>query len=280
MTGDCASCHMPKRRTQDVIEVVMTDHQIQRRPAPEEDRLAPLEPHVPLFEDVELLEPGGVADPRLADLYRTVTVLRAVPSSEAAAHLERLAETGLPALDSPTLLYDLARTRLHHGEPAAVEEALDEADARFGPQPFSRELRALAAERRGDSERAIRLLRELIEDSPRRPTAHHHLGRLLLPTDPAGARPPLEEAARLRPNLFPAWLLLAEARWGSGDREGAVAAARRALALDPRSTRAYLDLATYLTGLERHTEARRYLVHGVEHAADPKPILERLLSPQ
>ncbi len=29
---DCTGCHMPKRRTQDVIHVVMTDHLIQRRP--------------------------------------------------------------------------------------------------------------------------------------------------------------------------------------------------------------------------------------------------------
>ena len=33
---DCASCHMPQSRTQDVIEVVMTDHRIRREP-PQED---------------------------------------------------------------------------------------------------------------------------------------------------------------------------------------------------------------------------------------------------
>src|SRR5262249_53352853 len=39
--GDCIGCHMPKRRTDDVIHVVMTDHFIQRRP-PSRDLLAPL----------------------------------------------------------------------------------------------------------------------------------------------------------------------------------------------------------------------------------------------
>lgn len=31
-TGDCIQCHMPKRRTEDVVHAVMTDHLIQRRP--------------------------------------------------------------------------------------------------------------------------------------------------------------------------------------------------------------------------------------------------------
>ncbi len=31
VVSDCASCHMPKRRTEDVAHVVMTDHYIQRR---------------------------------------------------------------------------------------------------------------------------------------------------------------------------------------------------------------------------------------------------------
>ena len=30
--GNCVGCHMPKRRTEDVVHVVMTDHLIQRRP--------------------------------------------------------------------------------------------------------------------------------------------------------------------------------------------------------------------------------------------------------
>jgi len=37
--GDCASCHMPRRRTDDAVHVVMTDHYIQRR-RPARDLLA------------------------------------------------------------------------------------------------------------------------------------------------------------------------------------------------------------------------------------------------
>src|SRR5436190_7421579 len=38
---DCISCHMPQRRTEDVVHAVMTDHYIQRR-KPARDLLAPL----------------------------------------------------------------------------------------------------------------------------------------------------------------------------------------------------------------------------------------------
>jgi predicted CXXCH cytochrome family protein len=45
-SGDCVECHMPKRRTDDVVHAVMTDHYIQRR-KPERDLLA------------EISEPSG-----------------------------------------------------------------------------------------------------------------------------------------------------------------------------------------------------------------------------
>src|SRR4030095_5892637 len=38
---DCLSCHMPKRRTDDVVHVVLTDHYIQRN-KPARDLVAPL----------------------------------------------------------------------------------------------------------------------------------------------------------------------------------------------------------------------------------------------
>ena len=38
---DCVACHMPRRRTEDVVHVVMTDHLIQRRP-PSGDLMAEL----------------------------------------------------------------------------------------------------------------------------------------------------------------------------------------------------------------------------------------------
>ena len=44
--ADCATCHMPKRRTEDAVHVVMTDHLIQRRP-PARNLLAELRENNP-----------------------------------------------------------------------------------------------------------------------------------------------------------------------------------------------------------------------------------------
>ena len=41
VAAECVSCHMPKRRTEDVVHAVMTDHWIQRR-LPPRDLLADL----------------------------------------------------------------------------------------------------------------------------------------------------------------------------------------------------------------------------------------------
>jgi tetratricopeptide (TPR) repeat protein len=40
-SADCAACHMPKRRTEDAVHVVMTDHLVQRQPPPDLRRPLP-----------------------------------------------------------------------------------------------------------------------------------------------------------------------------------------------------------------------------------------------
>src|SRR5207247_6691893 len=79
---DCVSCHMPKRRTQDVVHVVMTDHKIQKpqKPMTGAGLLAPREERDPGI--AEIIAPPG------AELYRTLASARAgkqvtiPPSSE------------------------------------------------------------------------------------------------------------------------------------------------------------------------------------------------------
>src|SRR5436190_873813 len=58
---DCIPCHMPQRRTQDVVHVVMTDHLIQRKP--EANLLAPLEERESQVSGVHFLYGGD--DPLL-----------------------------------------------------------------------------------------------------------------------------------------------------------------------------------------------------------------------
>ncbi len=54
---DCVACHMPKRRTQDVVQVVMTDHLIRRQPGGLE-LVAPTVEEDPVIDDVLFLDPA------------------------------------------------------------------------------------------------------------------------------------------------------------------------------------------------------------------------------
>ena len=273
--ADCVSCHMPQRRAQDVVQVTVTDHRITKRPPPDEQLLAPLEETVPILEDVRLLDPHAVRDPYLAEIYRTVAVLRAAPDPEAAAHLEVLLGDRTPSIDTPTLLYDLADAQIVQGRFAEADRTLDRIEARFGSSIEVREYRALARAGRGDRSGAVGLLQAAVETEPDRASSRYNLGHFLLGLDrPADAVPHLEAATKLRPNLTRAWLDLAEARRLTDDREGALAAARHALALDPRSTEGYRKLVSLLRELDRTAEAERYLRHGREQARNPAALAD------
>src|SRR5258706_1776023 len=74
---------MPARRAQDVVHVVMTDHRIQRRPPPG-DPIAPLAEHESHIDDVRFLDRAEVPEGPLGEVYRAVTILRAMPRNDAA----------------------------------------------------------------------------------------------------------------------------------------------------------------------------------------------------
>jgi len=66
---NCIQCHMPKRRTDDVIHVVMTDHFIQRRPPSEAELLAPRKEQSPPYRgDVVAYYPEEISANK-RDLY-------------------------------------------------------------------------------------------------------------------------------------------------------------------------------------------------------------------
>jgi predicted CXXCH cytochrome family protein len=73
-TSDCAGCHMPKRRTEDVVHVVITDHLIQRRPA--RDLLNPLRETEPEYHgDVALYDPPHLPEPD-RDFYLGIALVK------------------------------------------------------------------------------------------------------------------------------------------------------------------------------------------------------------
>src|SRR6185295_6000413 len=83
-SNECVRCHMPPRRAQDVVHVVMTDHRIQRRPLP--NLTAPLAEHDSTSDRVEFLDRATAPVGTLGAVYRAASVLRTTPLDPDAAN--------------------------------------------------------------------------------------------------------------------------------------------------------------------------------------------------
>jgi Flp pilus assembly protein TadD len=214
--GRCVACHMPRRRTEDAVHVVMTDHWIQRRP-PERDLLAPLDEletarAAAYSGPVELFyprdEPGAIAPDRV--LYTALAQVKDL--ANLGEGLRRLASLLSERPAQGELYFDLGEANRVSGRP-------EEAAAQYGE--------------------AIRL-------SPGLSRAHAALGETLLRL----GRVPAAVAALERGQALgadPAILVPLGVAYGQSDRmEDSVAALEEAVRLDPDHPGAWLNLAVSL----------------------------------
>lgn len=267
-SGDCTSCHMPKRRTQDVVHVVMTDHFIRRVPAGPE-LLAPLEERDPSIDAVDFLDPHQAPTGALGELYRLIPLVRASGGADAGAvrrleelveHLQ-LVEQLNPSELEPYL--DLAAAQLRQRRYAQLEKTANLILQRAPEHPLALEWMGIArAAQSGNAEEAIRFLTEALKRDEDRPETEFNLGIFLAGrgrTEEAIAH--YERALAARPNLAAAWIRLGAARRECGDLQGAIDAFRRALEIDPTQARAYAPLIDALTATGNREEAARYREH-------------------
>jgi Flp pilus assembly protein TadD len=268
--GDCVSCHMPKRRTQDVVHVVMTDHWIRRQPGGPE-LLAPLAESEPVLTGLRLLDSRALKG-ALGEVYRAAAVVRAAATAEAVAYLEKTLAAARPAEIEPWL--DLAQGQIRRRRFADAERSLREVLTRSPEHPQALEWLALARAGQGNADEAIAILRRVLAVSgSERAEAEYNLGRLLTVRGrPAEAEEHLARAVTLRPNLVSAWYRLGEIRAASGRQDEALACWRRALEIDPAHTDSYLSLGQALLARGERAEALRYLRHGARAAANPEAV--------
>ncbi len=272
--GACVDCHMPQRRTQDVVQVVMTDHRIQIPPSGR-DLLAPLQEKVPTLVEAVFLRPERAPQRTLGEIYRAVATLRTGPSAEAADHLRKMLRR-LPLPDWEPYLelarYEMSRRRFRQAEAALQQLILREPDL-----SLAKEWIALCTSGRGDETGARAILERLTEGDSRRPDSHFYLARLLLARGEASpAVAELHKAIELRPNYADAWYLLGLAFQHLESRDSAAAAFRRTLEIQPSHSLGYLRLGRLLLDQGQAEEARRYWRHGAEFAAEPEKIREAL----
>jgi predicted CXXCH cytochrome family protein len=231
-TGDCVSCHMPKRRTEDVVHVVMTDHLIQRRPPP--DALAPLAERHPMEAEEYRGEVVPYESPASALYLALAQVAMKNNLSAGVVQLDRLLARQPQA--EPEWYLQLGQAWLSAGQPRKAAAAYQRASS-LRPQSV-RTLEALAQALRaaGETARAIDTLRQAIRVDPSEASAWRQLGTL------TSAIEPLEKAITLDPDLPGAYATLASIQAGTGQREQAQQTLRKALCLDPYDAAAW-DLA-------------------------------------
>jgi tetratricopeptide (TPR) repeat protein len=178
----CLDCHMPKRRTDDAVHVVVTDHFIQRRaairdllkPKREVDELA-----TRYRGEVALYYPHDLPTTPENELYLAVAQVQQDSNLSAGIpRLERAIVTYKP--NRPEFAYELAHAYAKISNDVAVIKWAEET-LRLDPNyvPALKEL-SEAHVRRGDFQRAAALMEEALQLKPRDAYALADLGNIYL----------------------------------------------------------------------------------------------------
>lgn len=281
-SAGCATCHMAKRRTDDVIHVVMTDHFVRRR-QPGRDLLAPLSER----HDTEATAYRGAVAPyypaqpdelylAVAQVYAGANLAAGIPQLEAAIGRLQPAE--------PEFYHQLAEAyhRTANDEAAAAwyRKAIERDPAYL---PAIRNLGASLSRLRrfseaaeilrrapkdaaalnnlgetlleqGSNAEAAGVLRESLAIDPESPETLNNLGRALSRTgDAAGARQAWLGAIQSKPGFAAAHDNLANSLDASGDWAQARIHFEEAL----KDTRYALARFNYGTALAGHNELQR-----------------------
>ena len=247
----CIDCHMPKRRTEDIVHIVMTDHLIQRKP-PAGDLLADIPEH----------------HENAANSYRG-EVVPAYPSK-------------LP--DTPENRYYLAlaqirdQANLAQGLPA-FQKALD-AFRPTRPEPYLEFAEALRAA--GQTKSAMAAFQASLTRDPAYLPAQLEFAAAL---KSAGQFPQALELAKRATLASPAdprsWNTLGQAQIDVGDFRGALESLKHALSLDPEMPEAHngIGIALAQTGDAAGGEAMfREAIRVLPNFGEPHGNLANLLA--
>lgn len=310
--GDCASCHMPKRRTEDVVHSLATDHLIQRRPpanatAPRAERhergatayrgevvhyatgrSAP-DSELELYTALaQVIERSNLT----AGIPRLRAALAQSPNARAEFHLGlaealnaagRLSEA-MPfyreaAKRSPRSAFVMRKLGIALRQSGRLDEALQVLEAASGlaaSDPVGWHELGLLHRARGDLAQARAAFEKAIALDPDRPEPHGNLGALLLAGgDPERAGAALREAIRMQPDYADAHDNLANLLAAAGDFPQARTHFEIALRLRPNDARTHYNYAMALGRARLIDEARQQLESAVR--ADPAFLDARLV---
>lgn len=298
---DCTGCHMPKRRTDDVVHVVMTDHYIQRRKAAR-DLLAPLAEQPadanPYRGPVVLYYPNALPKPEdelylaLAQVRQSSNLRDGIPRLSAALeryHTERgeyyvelanaLRDSGqreraVPVYEQAlqrqprpaAAVRNLALTLISMRQQARAAEILKQA---MPEDATSWQLLGTAYVELGKTADAINAFQKAIAADPELPEAHNSLGAISFQAgDRQRGERALREALRLQPAYAQAHNNLANLLAANGRFEEARYHFELALRLQINSAPVRYDYAVALARERRLEEAAGQLESALRQKAD------------
>ncbi len=242
---DCVTCHMPQRRTQDVVHVVMTDHLIQKRPAANlTDTL--LETGTPQGAEAQLYWADKNQQPDAIDrVYLALSALGDGDMSQLKV-LEAAIEEAHPLSATPLMQLGAGLLEAHRFSEARNIFAEVLIRAPNSAAAIANSGVAMAGLR--DDEAAAALLAQAIELSPNTADSHYNLAAALTRLDNAkDAETHYREAIWLRPIHKGAWFNLGNLLARQGRFAEAAVAFRSVLSIDPNSPAAYKNLGLALS---------------------------------
>lgn len=252
---DCAGCHMPKRRAQDAVHVVMTDHYIQRR-KPERDLVAPMREELVSDNggDVAPYYPSGPI--RAGDeLYLGVAQVNVKSNRGSGIALLSAAIEKFrpPEAEFYLQLGDALRASRRYTQAIAPYE---EAVRREPQSAAAQERLALAFTRVQQYNKAAERFRKALALAPRDASILKELGLSELEQGrmPEAAAA-FEKSLAIDPQQPVAHNGLGGARMKTGDSAGAEAEFREAIRLRPHYAAAHHNIAHLLSSAGRFEEA-------------------------
>lgn len=276
---NCIQCHMPQRRTDDVIHAVMTDHFIQRRPPPADQLLAPRQEHSEPYRGTIAPYYPKEIDPQLKDLYLGMAyVANSADLTRGASMLKNyLDQPGHTEEFSPIYTRGVALKLL--GQMDEARSALEKAITLEPKNPQAWMALGDLWEQLKDYARSTDCYRQAQQLDARLSRAFNGEGTsLLLKGDLDAARKAFEAAASKDPFDDNPHLNLAGIHLQQGDMKAAEAAARAALAINPTHADAWISLGQAALATSRPAEAAEALLRAIGLGAEDPRLFDMMLS--
>ena len=243
---DCVSCHMPKRRTDDVVHAIMTDHLIQRRP-PARDLLAERRERHPAPAEEYRAEvvpyyPATLAAQGEDAMYKALAQVAMKNNlARGVVELDRLVTAQNPR--EAEWYLQLGNAWLAAAEPAKALSAYERAIRLLPGNVRALQSIARAWKAAEQSARSADSLRQALRLNPSDGGSWYQSAMLAFEMGRNGeALQQIEQAIAIDPDLPGEYTILARIQMAAGREDAAERTLREALHVDPYDSSAW-DLA-------------------------------------